>query len=309
MSANLYNGSWKNVNDVYVYVSGWKQAVEAYIYVDSAWKQWWPGTTTTTTTASVCNLVSLGYNHVSGDMSCSDFYSSPNSFRMDTADLSTALAIYSDTECTTYANSGYYSNGEIHRHWVNNAIGESISCPATTTTSTTQSCNVISLGYDASNSANACNDETPGTYYINTLSLTTASKLYTDSYCTNYANSGYYSIGWQYRYWTGSAFSGAIESCPATTSTTTTTICEPIYLGYSSVICNIACDAGISPYRINAATFAAATKIYWDSSCTEYPATGYYSDGNICKNWDGETLQGSTSCASPTTTSTTTPAP
>ena len=52
MSANLYNGEWKNVNDVYVYVSGWKQAVEAYIYVDSAWKQWWPETNTTTTTTT-----------------------------------------------------------------------------------------------------------------------------------------------------------------------------------------------------------------------------------------------------------------
>jgi hypothetical protein len=85
----------------------------------------------------------------------------------------------------------------------------------TTTTTTQAPCTLTLLGYDSTTGNLACDDFYNSPHYlrIDSVNFSTATKIYSDSGCTKYANNGYYSNGEIYRQCT-SGILGVASSCP-----------------------------------------------------------------------------------------------
>ncbi len=291
-----------------------------------------PPTTTTTTTAD-CGAIDMEEIIVYSPDGFAEACGSGSIFFpiADSTHLATATKLYKNYSCGL-ADESYYSNGIISRYWNGTQfVGVAESCPTTTTTTlpptttTTTTCasSSINLKYNNESCTNACANPFVTSMYADSSNFAAASKLYSDTNCT-FANTGYYSDGSICRYWNASNGTlGSQSTCPTTTTTTaaptttTTTIppaCDAVgmweFVVYSTVGCTEACNSGTGFIGIADSHYlATATKLYQDYSCTPADAA-YYSNGDICRYWDGSTLYAADSCPTPpTTTSTTTAAP
>ena len=61
--------------------------------------------------------LSLGYHISSNSLACSDFSSSPSTFYLDSSNITTAFIIATNTELTSFAPAGWYSDGNVARYW------------------------------------------------------------------------------------------------------------------------------------------------------------------------------------------------
>ena len=61
--------------------------------------------------------ISLGYHISSNSLACSDFSSSPSTFYLDSSNITTAFIIATNTELTSFAPAGWYSDGNVARYW------------------------------------------------------------------------------------------------------------------------------------------------------------------------------------------------
>lgn len=61
--------------------------------------------------------ISLGYHINSNSLACSDFSSSPSTFYLDSSNITTAFIIATNTELTSFAPAGWYSDGNVARYW------------------------------------------------------------------------------------------------------------------------------------------------------------------------------------------------
>jgi hypothetical protein len=264
-----------------------------------------PATTTTTTIA--CFGVALGTNKISGSLACTV----TGLYRLDTNDLATASAIYTDASCTTYATNAYYSDGSIYRRWINPLLSASYSCPPTTTTTTTIACFTLYLGYGSS-SAESCY-ATKYEYSADTNSISTATKLYyAGANCTEYLPAGYFTDYTSIcRYWNGTAFEGGWIYCPTTTTTaggptttTTTTHASCTQISgslYFSVTSGQAACNNNTPLTLygNNSSFASTTTLHTNGTCGAPASSGYYSNKSIWRYWGGSSFSSSGPCESP----------
>lgn len=270
-----------------------------------------PATTTTTTLA--CNAVVLHYYKFDGPTSCS---ASQTVYRLNAPSLATASKIYSDAGCTTYAATGYYSDGSIYRYWTyTGTIGAAVECPATTTTTSTTVCGIEHfLGYSSSSCSSACSGYDMQYCYLDDSSISQSTAIYIDySNCTRFATAGYYADFSENicRYWNGTAFEGNWYYCPSattttggptTTTTTTHVSCTQISgsLYFSVTSGQDACNNAkpLTLYGDNL-SFASTTTLHTNSMCGPTASSGYYSNKSIWRYWNVSSFTSSGACESP----------
>jgi hypothetical protein len=238
--------------------------------------------------------------------------------------------LYNTPDVTDPAPNGWYSDAS--EAWYVESAGlveDIIICPGATTAappSTTLSVTSIGLGYSPSTSTAAC-DNPQSTYYIDGATLTTANIIYTDTAGT-FASQGYYSDGVTWVFFNTSTNTitddGACPSPPTTaaptttTTTTTTTTAAPLVYSYSvafSVVSEIdACSIGVANDTVysTCSSLADSCVLYNEIGLTTFAADGWYheiSSGNYYYVEGNGFVEESGTCAPPTTSTTTLPAP
>jgi hypothetical protein len=238
--------------------------------------------------------------------------------------------LYNTPDVTDPAPNGWYSDAS--EAWYVESAGlveDIIICPGATTgapPSTTLSVTSIGLGYSPSTSTAAC-DNPQSTYYIDGATLTTANIIYTDTAGT-FASQGYYSDGVTWVFFNTSTNTitddGACPSPPTTaaptttTTTTTTTTAAPLVYSYSvafSVVSEIdACSIGVANDTVYSTCSSLADNciLYNEIGLTTFAADGWYheiSSGNYYYVEGNGFVEESGTCAPPTTSTTTLPAP
>lgn len=64
------------------------------------------------------NELTLGYNLTNGNFACTNYFFNPGLYWADTPTFETAALLYANISLTTFAPSGWYSNGATNRRWV-----------------------------------------------------------------------------------------------------------------------------------------------------------------------------------------------
>ena len=133
------------------------------------------------------------------------------------------------------------------------------------------------FGYNANSGPSACCSMTSVARYLDSNSLSTATKMYTDAQGNTLAPAGYYSFNGDYRYFNGTIFTSALMAvCPS--CFTTLTLC------YSSTsAANLCCSNSttVTVYVAAGQTFENNTGMYSNSSLTSAAPNGFYSN-NTC---------------------------
>jgi len=164
--------------------------------------------------APACAFISLRYSNSGGNNACNN---SSTAYYTRTGGFSSMTSLFSDSNCTTSAPIGYYSDGTNYRYWNQNNFTAAQSCSAPTPipipipipqpvpAPISAACYTL-FGQKSSNTV--CSGSY-GQYYFNGSTLFGSTVAYQTSACNSNASAGYYTIGGMYRYWNGSSFSSA----------------------------------------------------------------------------------------------------
>ena len=148
----------------------------------------------------------------------------------------------------------------------------------------------IFIGSSPSSSGLACRDfyNSKNLFYIDPSSnFLTTSNIYTDAFATQLAQPTFFSDGQFIREWNGTAF-------VATTQSSCTVI--PVFVRIGSSAVN-ACQNSVSELFIPInSNFSTATEIYTSANATNFAFPGFYSDGNLWRQWNGSNFTNSGTC-------------
>lgn len=162
--------------------------------------------------APACAFISLRYSNSGGNNACNN---SSTAYYSNTGGFSSMTSLFSNSNCTTSAPIGYYSDGTNYRYWNQNNFTGAQSCTAPTPipvapqpvapvpAPVSAACYTL-FGQKSSNTV--CSGSY-GQYYFNGSTLFGSTVAYQTSACNSNASAGYYTIGGMYRYWNGSSFS------------------------------------------------------------------------------------------------------
>lgn len=122
----------------------------------------------------------------------------------------------------------------------------------------------------------------PVLYFITqNTNLSTATQIFSDPLGNDLANSGFYSDGQITRQWGGTAFIGAPFNCTT----------EPVTIRYSALSSTSACQNSATTYFIPVnSDFSTTTEIYSSVSGTNFANAGFYSNGNLWRQWNGSSF-------------------
>jgi len=173
-----------------------------------------PAPQPTAPVAPACAFIALRYSNNGGNNACSN---SSTNYYTNTGGFGSLTSIYADSNCSSYAPIGYYSDGTNYRYWNQNNMTSSQSCSAPTPVPVAPTpvapvpAPVSSACFSlfGQKSTNTVCSGSSGSFYFNSSSFFSATVAYSDSSCSSNASSGYYTISGQYRYWNGSSFGSA----------------------------------------------------------------------------------------------------
>ena len=158
-----------------------------------------------------------------------------------------------------------------------------VSCPQSILTEP------ISIG-SASSSGLSCRDfyNSKNLFYIDPSSnFLSTNNIYTDAFATQLAQPSFFSDGQFIREWDGTAF-------VATAQSACTVI--PVFVRIGSSAVN-ACQNSVSELFIPInSNFSTATEIYTSANATNFAFPGFYSDGNLWRQWNGSNFTNSGTC-------------
>lgn len=186
--------------------------------------------------------------------------------------LITAQNLYADFN-GTLATAGFYSDGQIYRQWNGSTFILTSNCNAQFSIQLRQK--------------QCVGDQPNSTYWMDTNSLSTATKLYKNDRVTLADSSPYYNDGLNgWRNWNGTSFTNSLQNCGGGLF--------DVDMGYDATSSSSACnDYPNNNFYMDDNSVALATVVYQDSSGLLSGASGWYSDGSDVRFWNGTTFTSS----------------